>query len=153
MSAINIVEIIKWCADEQGLIGKLQDFGVLRKELECSKCAKLMILVFNGDFNPRWRCYGYHMNPHKKRIKCNESVTVKSMSIFRGANLSFQQILIALHEYVNYSEIKKMCLEASIDSSNTAARWNAFFNEIVVNSCLQNCTPIGKCEQSLYMLF
>lgn len=145
MSKINIVEIVKWCADMRILVEKLQSFGIILKEVQCSTCEKQMKLSFSDDGNDAyWLCRNYYINSHRKRMKCNQKTSIKSMTIFNSANLNYQQILIALHECCNYSEVRKMCLEASIDSSRTAAKWNAFFNEIVVNSCFQHSTAIGE---------
>lgn len=144
MSKINIVEIVNWCADEHILVEKLQSFGVVPTEVICSKCGNQMKLSFRGDKKPDWRCGSYYTNETNERVRCNQKISMKALTIFKNARLDFQQILIAIHEYCNYSEVRKMCLEASIESSKTAAKWNAFFNEIVINSCIHHSTAIGE---------
>lgn len=65
------------------------------------------------------------------------------MSVLEGTHLSFEQIMILIHEWAHFSEICKMYLEAYVGSSKSAAVWNKFCTEVVINSCINNSKPIG----------
>lgn len=80
----------------------------------------------------------------RKKKKCNNKKTVKSISIFEGAHLSFEQIMVFVHEWCNFSEIRKASLEANIGSSATAAIYNKFCTEVVIYACFENSMPIGR---------
>lgn len=146
MAPINLKQIILWAQDEAQLIKKLQEFGAIPNDgnIKCEICGEPMNLWFNkrrSDWH--WICNRMSRVPHKKKSSCNQRVSVKETSVFEGSHLNFEQILIFIHEWVHYSEVRKMSLEAEIGSHSTAAIYNKFCTEVIVNACIANSTPIG----------
>lgn len=147
MAPINLKQIILWGLDEGQLIKKFQEFGALPNdgEVKCPKCGEAMHLWHNQTRNDwHWFCNRVSRLPHKKTSSCNYRVSVKKMSVFEGLHLTFEQLMIFIHEWTHYSEVRKMSLEASIVSHSTAAIYNQFCTEVVINACIANSTPIGN---------
>lgn len=147
MAPINLKQIFLWGLDEAELIKKFQEFGALPNngDVKCSTCGEEMHLWHNKTRNDwHWICNRVSRVPHKKTSSCNNRVSVKQMSVFEGSHLSFEQILIFIHEWTHYSEVRKMSLEAGIGSYSTAALYNKFCTEVVINACIENSVPIGK---------
>lgn len=84
----------------------------------------------------------------KKRRRFRQKTSIQSMSVFHGSKLDFDQIFTLLHEWLNYSEVNQMALEASV-SLRTATQWNAFFFEVAINWCIANSTSIGGAKRTL----
>lgn len=152
---INLKQIFLWSQHETELIGKLREFGALPKESEvvCSFCKNAMHLWFDdGKKQWFWICRGKFKDSHKKLIPCNNKHSVKKMSVFEGAHSSFEQIIVFIHEWTHHSEIRKIALEASISSFTTAAIYNKFCTEVVINACFENSEPIGECKCCIHLL-
>lgn len=144
MANINLKTIVLWQAENK-LIEKLREFGVLPTELECSSGHGKTKMDRSEEGGEVWfRCKEYKIDRQRKRVRCNTKVSEKAASVFCNAQLSYEQILIMLHEWLNYSEVRKMSIEASVETGKTAALWNAFFNEVAINWCIDNSTQIGE---------
>ena len=147
MDRINLKQIFLWSQEETILIDKLREFGAMPKEgdVKCSTCSTNMHLWFHtANKEWFWRCNKGYITQGNRKKKCNKKISVKAMSIFEGAHLSFEQILIFIHEWCHFSEIRKASLEASIGSPTTASIYNKFCTEVVINACFQNSIPIGE---------
>lgn len=147
MVKINLKQIFLWSQEEPELVSKFRDFGAIPKEgeVKCSTCKKPMHLWF--DKNEKewyWRCQGKYIGHARKRKNCNGKKSVKSVSIFEGSHLSFEQFMIFIHEWCHFSEVRKMALEANIGSSATAAVYNKLCTEIVIHTCFTNSVAIGE---------
>lgn len=145
MVQINLKQILLW-SQQSDLINKFREFGAIPKvgDVKCSNCGTAMYLWFDQKKNDWfWRCNQTYTVHARKKKKCNSKKSVKSLSIFEGAHLNFEQIMIYILEWVHYSEIRKISLEVNI-SSATAAVYNKFCTEIVIHACFTNSMPIGK---------
>lgn len=116
LSSCNLKQIFQQGQQEPELTNKLREFGALPKvgDVKCSTCGEPMNLWFDKKENESlWRCNKSYVGRARKKKKCNNKKTVKSMSIFEGAHLSFEKIMVFVHEWSQFSEIRKASLEAS----------------------------------------
>lgn len=131
MEKINLKQILLWDQQKSGLINKFREFGALQQqgEIKCCRCGEEMHLWHDNKKDEWFWLYKKSILGHAERIKqCNNKKSIKAKSIFEGTHLSFEQIMIYIHGWTQYSEIPKISIEADI-SSRTASNYNKFCTE------------------------
>lgn len=144
MAAINIKRIVLWASDDEVMVQKLREWKLIAEigEVSCDKCGKQMQFHPRSDGMIYWRSYGKRKNGHKKIIQCNNQVSIRKNTIFENTNLSFEQVMIFVHEWLHYSEMNKIMVEAEI-CSEAVSYWNKVCQEVAKRYIFSKSQKIG----------
>ena len=91
-----------------------------------------------------WRCNNKFKNNNKKLVNCDRTQSIRVGTFFHKSHLNIIQIMIFVHLWCKHVEIGVAAEEADISSSRTAADWNSFCREVVLDHCFTKSTKIGK---------